>query len=232
LVLHFAETNRDYVTNTNRMKRKISSLLASLLIAGTCLTAQAQDTPEEQAPNTLNDQFQELKRVSNNYQEYEVIRVSSLNALWNNVRDSLNEQQKQVLNLQQQINSQEQELARLQDQLEQKQEEVDASAYDMAHINVLGINVEKNNYIIFNWIVILLLLLALGIMYARYRSSNKLSIQKRTDYEVLEQEFNDFKIRAREKETRLMRELQTERNEVEDLHKRLSTLNKGRSGSV
>lgn len=213
------------------MKKRFSTLFAALLLSSGLCFAQEPAESEEALGNTLNDQFEELKRSSNNYQEYEVIRVSSLNALWNNVRDSINAQQEEVLNLKQQISDQQQELARLQDQLEQKQEEVDASAYDMAHISVMGLDIEKNNYILFNWIVILLLLVGLGIMYARFRSSNKESVQKRTDYEVLEQEFDEFKTRAREKETRLMRELQTERNAVEELNKRIATINKGRGGA-
>lgn len=206
--------------------RKIFPLLLVLLLASAPL-AYSQETEQEQ-PNTLEEQFRSLKNNSNSYQEYKVVRETLLNQFYNNVRDSINIAQQQLAEAQQTITAQQQEINRLQGELQEREEAVAQSEYDIEHIQVLGIDIRKDTYNYIVWGIILVLLIIVAVAILKYKSSNKVAVKKRNEYEGLDQEFNDFKARSREKETRLMRELQTERNTVEELNQRLAAAQKSK----
>lgn len=188
---------------------------------------QAAD-PEQEAPNTLEEQFRSMKRASNTYQDYKVVRETMLNQFYNNVRDSINNFQQDIAAAQQTIEAQQQEINRLQNELQEGEEAVAQSQYDIEHIQVLGIDVRKETYNFIVWGIILVLLIVLATAIFKYKSSNAEAVKKRNEYENLDQEFSDYKIRSREKETRLMRELQTERNNVEELNQRLTAAQKSK----
>lgn len=211
--------------NLNVMRlRKIFPLLIVLLLASAPL-AYSQDTATEQ-PNTLEEQFRSMKANSNSYQEYKVVRETLLNQFYNNVRDSINTTQQEIAEAQQTINAQQQEITRLQGELEEREEAVAQSEYDIEHIQVLGVDIRKQTYNYIVWGIILVLLIVLAVAMLKYKSSNKEAVKKRNEYEGLDQEFSEYKLRSREKETRLMRELQTERNTVEELNQRLAAAQK------
>lgn len=179
-------------------------------------------------PNTLEEQFRTLKESSNNYQEYKVVRETSLNQFYNNVRDSIYTAKQNILQAQSKIDEQQQEIERLKDNLESQQEALEQNEYEMAHTQLLGINIEKETYNYIVWGIILVLLIILAVAILKYKSSNRVAVKKKNEYETLDQEFNDFKARSREKETRLMRDLQTERNAVEELNQRLTSSQKSK----
>ncbi len=191
-------------------------------------TAQAQ-TPATEG-NSLSRQFRDLKESSNNYQEYKVVRERNLDLFWKNVQDTLAARQRQMLEAKQQIQEQQQEISRQGLEIKERTEAVSESEYEKAHIQVLGMDVRKETYKTFNWVVIGILLLIVAIALYNHRNSKRFAQRKRTDLEMLEQEFQDFKNRSRERETKLMRELQTERNAVEDLNQQLDAAQRGRTG--
>lgn len=207
--------------------QKIIPLLLLALFAFAPL-AYGQQEAELEAPNTLEEQFRSMKNVSNTYQDYKVVRETLLNQFYNNVRDSINDYQQEIAEAQQRIEAQQQEINRLQNELQEREEAVAEAQHGIEHIQVLGINIRKDTYNFIVWGIILVLLIVLAVAILKYKSSNKVAVKKRNEYDNLDQEFNEFKLRSREKETRLMRELQTERNTVEDLNQRLATAQKSK----
>lgn len=197
-----------------------------LLICGfSARPAQGQDAP---TPNTLEEQFRTLKESSNNYQEYKVVRETNLNQFYNNVRDSIYTAKQNILQAQSKINEQQQEIERLNDEVASRQQAVEQSEYEIAHTQLLGIDIEKETYNFLVWGLILILLIILAVVVLKYKSSNKVAVKKKNEYETLDQEFSEYKLRSREKETRLMRDLQTERNAVEELNQRLAASQKSK----
>lgn len=189
------------------------------------LPAMGQDAP---TPNTLEEQFRTLKESSNNYQEYKVVRETNLNQFYNNVRDSIYTAKQNILQAQNKINEQKQEIERLNEEVSSRQKAVEQSEYEIAHTQLLGIDIEKEAYNYIVWGIILVLLIILAIAILKYKSSNRVAVKKKNEYEALDQEFNEYKLRSREKETRLMRDLQTERNAVEELTQRLASSQKSK----
>ena len=135
-----------------------------------------------------------------------------------------------MLEARQQIRDQQQEIQRLSLEIKERSEAVAESEYDKAHIKVMGIDIQKEAYVTFNWVVIGILVLLLAIALYNHRNSKRFAGRKRTEFEMLEQEFQDFKNRSRERETKLMRELQTERNAVEELNQQLVAAQRGKPG--
>jgi DNA repair exonuclease SbcCD ATPase subunit len=214
--------------NLEIMKSVKLQLIIGMIFLATSLaigqdTEVPGDTTEE---NTLSQQFNSLKDRSNSYQEYKVIKLTSLNSFWNNVNDSLAAIQKEIIVANNNITSLQQNLDSLKNKLEAREAALEKSEYDIAHLSVLGMDVQKESYVSFTWGVFFVLLLLLAIAIAKYRSSNKVAVEKKSDYEALNNELNDCKQKAREKEIKLMRELQTERNHVEELNQKIVALRK------
>ncbi|MFA0963621.1 hypothetical protein AB9P05_17585 [Roseivirga sp. BDSF3-8] len=196
-------------------------LLFSFLAFGA--VAQDTETQEEAPSNTLSDQFQEMKSSSNSYQDYKVVKISKLNEFFRNVQDSLSQNDDLLLELRQTIEDQETRINELQEQLSSEQEMVQASEYDTKHIKVAGIDLEKGTYITTNLVIILVLVIILLFFFYKFKESRKVAVQKKTEYGTLEEEFNDFKQKSREKEIKLKRELQTELNRNEELNQKLAS---------
>lgn len=208
--------------------KKIFTVFLFILL-GLSPLAMAQDTPlAEPQENTLQQQFRTLKERSNNYQEYKVVKENLLDQFYSNVRDSINTAQQRIQEAQNTIQAQQQEIARLQQEVEERQQAVEQSEYEIAHTQFLGIDVEKETYNFIVWGIILALLVVVAVAFMKYKSSNKVAVKKRNEYDALEEEFNEYKARSREKETRLMRDLQTERNAVEELNQRLVAAQKSK----
>lgn len=208
------------------MSLKKIYIIFYFLMIGMGSTAFAQDEPT--GPPTLEEQFRSLKDESNSYQEYKVVRETLLDQFYSNVRDSLITIRQDILDAQNKITAQQQEITRLQEELEERQLAVEDSQYDIEHIEFLGIDVQKTTYSTIVWSIIAILLIILAVAIYKYKSSNKVAVKKKNEYESLDNEFNEFKIRSREKETRLMRDLQTERNAVEELNQRLASSQKSK----
>lgn len=204
---------------------KVTLIIGMFFLAQSFAMAQDTSTAEVE-DNSLTAQFNTLKEKSNTYQEYKVIRLVSLNSLWKNVEDSLAAIHKEILEANNEIAGQNQKLDSLKSKLEAREAALEKSEYDIAHLQVLGMDVEKGSYVSFSWGVFFVLLLILAIAIAKYKSSNKVAVEKKTEYEELSQELNDYKQKAREKEIKLMRELQTERNTIEELNQKIVTLRK------
>lgn len=217
------------------MKLFIRYSVFSLLIFISC-TLFAQNLPDpssaddqakiETSERTLSNQFNELKEKSNTFQEYKVVKITSLNNLWKNVNDSLSLIRKKIMTAEREIAKQNAELKLLKDEVSKRDKDLAGGEYEKAHINVLGIDMLKENYIYLSWSIIGALILFLTIGYFRFKSSRILAYNKSKDYEAINNEMNDYKQKAREKELKMGRELQTERNKVEELNQKIISLKK------
>ena len=210
------------------MKLKISALIALILTLCMALPVYAQeaDTAIEETSNTLTSQFEALKKSSNRYEDYKVVKENKLNALWKNVEDSVQVLRTQITTLQQQLASQEQELKEIKGQLAQRGDELERSESQNATISFLGMDILKETYSTVMWSIVgILLVLMLGALY-KFHSSNKITTRTQREHEALNEEFEEFRKRSREREIQIKRELQTERNHLEELRQKISYHNK------
>ena len=84
-------------------------------------------------------------------------------------------------------------------------------------LTVLGMSVNKNSYNILVWGIIALLIAGIAFLIYRSSAAGK-EARYRTDlYNELFEEYRDHKVKANEKEKKLARELQTERNMLAEM---------------
>jgi septal ring factor EnvC (AmiA/AmiB activator) len=199
--------------------------LLSLLSFASVSYAQTEGTSENtsgKSTNTLNKQFLELKEKANNYQDYKVIKHYQLNDFWKGVIDSVTAYKKDIVVAQKEIDTQKAELSQLKTELKATQQEVHKNDYASARISVLGIQMLKENYIYLNFGIIGVLLVMLAIAFFSYHKSKRIAHEKVTEFDAVQSELNSYKQRLRERETIMGRELQTERNKVDELMQKLA----------
>ncbi|MCP2045557.1 hypothetical protein [Pontibacter sp. HSC-36F09] len=223
------------------MKAFFLSLLIVLTTAAPAVQAQGTAKNENKSATPLTGQFNDLKSKSNSYmegsREYKVVNVALLNSFWQSVQATIKDvEQKQVKELnatrqdletaQARITEQEKEIEALKLDNAQKEAAVQQSEDAVNNLHVLGIPIHKQIYVIINTAIIALLLIALGIVYTQFKSSKKVTDQKKKEFDNIDREFAEFKKNAREREIKIKRELQTEMNLVAELTDQVTALQK------
>ena len=194
------------------IKKTITATLFSLLFAATLSAQDDQESPEK--PNTIDQQFTDLIEASNNYQEYKVVERTKLERLKTNTRDSINALKMEIASFKNDLNSQQKKVSKLNTDLTNTQNKLDTTKDKIDSISFLGIPMEKSGYKTLMWVIIGLLLLALAFFVVRFRGSHKLIKEARKKLGDTESEFDVYRKKALEKEQKLGRQLQDERNKA------------------
>ncbi|MGF1637249.1 MAG: hypothetical protein ACFCUU_09260 [Cyclobacteriaceae bacterium] len=187
-----------------------------------CLSTTAFSQDEEDA--SLRNQYNELINKSNTYNEYKVIKITSMNQFWSSIQDSLNASHSKVGTLSQGNAQKAKTIDSLKLQMTQMQELVDNSEYEKEHLKVLGMYVQKDNFVITFWASIFLLIGLLVTAIMKFNNSNRITRNTLQEFDELSREFKEHKDIAREKEMKLKRELQTERNSIEEIMEKNAAL--------
>ncbi|MEM8999917.1 MAG: tRNA (guanine-N1)-methyltransferase [Bacteroidota bacterium] len=165
---------------------------------------------------SVESQFQYLEKKSGNYRangvRYEVVRIIDLNKLRQNIADSLDQTNKTLTQLRATIAENETEINVLGKKLEETSNNLKTLTEEKDSMSFFGAMVSKGTYqLILGFIVFTLLLLLLLFIY-RFRNSNFLTQQAKTALADLEQEYEQHRRRALEREQKISRQLQDELN--------------------
>ena len=159
---------------------------------------------------SLNEQYQYTLSKIYRYQQ------PIVSALWKSYADTLHVSHTALKDAKAKITAQAKTIDSLKtDSSAVKRTQVTAINPDT--IDVLGIAVAKTTYNIVMGSLVAVLALALVIVVvttAKYRHEARYRV---TLYDELEEEYKTYKAKANEKEKKLARELQTERNKLDDL---------------
>lgn len=156
---------------------------------------------------SLNGQYQYLLTKVYNYQQ------PFITAFWKNIRDSLNKSSKQLKAANEQILAGARSVNELKTNATEHQQELSKSD----SVDFFGIAFSKNGYSIMMWSIVALLGAIAAIVIFRSGSARGEAAYRTKLYTELEEEFKTYKAKANEKEKKLARELQTERNKVDEL---------------
>jgi len=177
--------------------------------------------PEE----NLTSQYNYLMERSETYNDYKVIKNTRLNAFWKMVKDSVQILKNNLAGSEVTINDQQAEISGLEQTISANEASIANTEFTMNHIRFLGIDFSKSAYITLNVTLIAGLVLLLGIGFIQFNFNRQTTKQKVTDYAKLEEEFTEFRSNSLEKQIKLKRELQTERNTLEQIMNK-STISK------
>jgi hypothetical protein len=178
------------------------TIVLLLIFLSSNVIAMVQDS-------TLAKQYEEVVIKSGSYKVYKNIRKTKIEQLWRNVTDSIKKERKIAADSKAELQKVNEEHAALQAEVQ----ELKAGDSPMKKLS----NVSDTTLL---WGLIVLL--AAGIVFVVYRSRS--AVQEVKDQiernEELSAEFREYKSKAAEKERKLARELQDERNLVEELKAR------------
>jgi hypothetical protein len=166
---------------------------------------------------TLRERYLLMKNKSQNYQEYKVIKENILDSWWKIVTDSVSAKQAAIRSSKAEIKKLQADLNQNIEALKTKENSMKEIVYASTHISVLGIDFDKKVFAGMVGFILLLAGLAIaGILYS-IRVIKKNLVDKEELANSISAEYEEYKRKAMEKQTKLSRELQNERNKLQEL---------------
>ncbi len=200
------------------MKRFRTLIIIISVFAVGSISAQETATGSELSldKGPITSQFDFIYKKSGNYRadgkKYEVVRTISLDKLRQNVLDSLKGFNQKIAQLNTTISGHESTISSLNGKLEETTNNLAGVTEEKDSMSFLGILVSKATYNTILWSVIFGLLgLMLFFMY-KFRRSNILTQEAKTSLSEVEEEYEDHRRRALEREQKISRQLQDEIN--------------------
>lgn len=191
-------------------------LFASALLISTLSVQAQEEESSEEVDNTLRGQWEDLERKSGNYRangiRYEVIKLTDLNEIKKNVFDSIETADKNIKDLSSTITSNDAEIEDLNAKLQETTNKLNAVTEEKDSISFFGAMISKGTYNFILWSIIFGLLLLLLFFIYRFRNSNFLTQQAKSALADVEEEYQNHRRRALEREQKISRQLQDELN--------------------
>ncbi len=199
---------------------KTPRLLCLLMVLLTVTINYSQETETENKlsldEGPISNQFDYISKRSGNYRadgvRYEVVKETNLYKLRKNVLDTLAAVSKKTAELKATIAEHETTITSLNNKLEETTTSLAAVSEEKDNMSLLGAQVSKGTYNIILWAIIGALFLFLGLFIYRFRNSNILTQEAKQNLSELELEYEDHRRRALEREQKISRQLQDERN--------------------
>ncbi len=164
----------------------------------------------------ISTQFDYISKKSGNYRSdgirYEVVKETNLYKLRKNVLDSIAVTSKKTTELNATISEHVTTISSLNKKLEETTTNLTAVSEEKDSMSLVGAQVSKGTYNIVLWTIIAGLFLLLGLFIYRFRNSNILTQEAKNNLSELELEYEDHRRRALEREQKISRQLQDERN--------------------
>jgi len=186
---------------------KNSALLILFFISSFSIVAQEND---------LENQFDDLLKKSNNYQEYKVVKKVSLYSIKQNVLDTIALLEKNIEVSSVEIEEQKETIANLNKELEVTKKDLAISKEKEDGIEVVGVMTTKSTYNVTAFSLIGILLLTIVILFFKFKNSNSVTKSTKTKLSDTEEELETFRHKTIEKEQQLRRKLQDEINKNKD----------------
>ncbi len=161
---------------------------------------------------TIDQQFEFLEKKSSTYQIYRMIKKNHFTKFRANVKDSLTAVRKQLNDATVSIASQKTEYIALQKKIDTVTTDLTNVSETKDNINFLGMPLNKKAFKSIFWATIAILGLILGFFIYSFKNSNKITKDTLANFSELEEEYNNSKTRALEREQVLNRRLQDEIN--------------------
>ena len=212
------------ITKSQLIKMKIltKTLVVITLVFSQIVSTQTQQ--EEQLSldkGPLEDQFEYIFQKSGNFkgtngQKYEAVKYVSLLKLKANTLDSLKTLKISLKNSEVKVLAQQKEISDLKGQLENTQSTLTATNAEKDNMSLFGVQMSKGGYNILLWSIIGGLLALTLFFLFRFNSSNSATRAAKLKLKEVEDEFEEHRRVALEREQKVRRQLQDEINKNKD----------------
>lgn len=166
---------------------------------------------------TLNQQFEFVIRKSGNFkgtngQAYEAVKQAWLYALKAHTLDSLKTVKKNLSDTKAIVDNQAKEIAELKSKLSNTQSDLDKTNTEKDSMALFGMQMSKGQYNVILWTIVIVLLALLIFFILKFKNSNAITKQAKKNLAEIEEEFEDHRRVALEREQKVRRQLQDEIN--------------------
>jgi len=199
------------------MKSFKKSLITLLLIFGSsAIFAQALKT-QTINEGSIDDQFEFVLIKSSNWndergQAYEVIKSNLILSLKAHVQDSLKAIKNRLDSTNTIVQTQQNEIESLKVDLSKTQDTLNATNIEKNSMSLFGFPMNKTSYNLLMWITILALFALLLLFIIKFKNSNSVTKIAKDNLADVEEEFEEHRRIALEREQKVRRQLQDEIN--------------------
>ena len=166
---------------------------------------------------SLNGQYRFMLARSRSSYGAKLINPAKLNSLWQSVTDTIRKERAELIKDRAKIIEPQQTIVNLQAEGSGKENSLHDSNAKLNEINFLGISFTKGNYQLMVWSIISILALALALVIARSAKSIMEAKYRTQLYDEISLEYQAYKTKSNEQQRKLARELQDERNVIEEM---------------
>jgi len=161
---------------------------------------------------SIDNQFEFVIRRSNSWQDYKTVKKTWLYTLKAHTLDSLKAVHKDLADTQIVVKNQEKEIADLKLNLSNTQTDLDQTNLEKNNMSLFGLQMSKSNYNVLMWSIIGGLLALLLLFIYKFKNSNAITREARKNLADTEEEFEEHRKTALEREQKVRRQLQDEIN--------------------
>lgn len=185
------------------------------------LTSFSQNTSEEDIlslnSGTIDNQFEYILKKSGNFkgtngQAYEAVKRSMFLTLRAHTMDSLKTVHKNLSETQAVVKTQAKEISDLKTNLLNTQTDLDQTNTEKDNMALFGLQMSKSNYNVLMWSIIGGLLVLLIFFIYKFKNSNDITREANKNLTEIEEEFDEHRRTALEREQKVRRQLQDEIN--------------------
>jgi hypothetical protein len=198
---------------------KSLALVLLAIVFSITLNAQTTNTEEEKLSlnsGSIDNQFEYVIQKSYTYRGngkiYKNVERHWLYALKAHTLDSLKAIHNQLDNTRNVVNTQQTDIDKLNTDLESTKATLDATNVEKNSMALLGLQMSKTSYNLLMWSIIGGLLVFLLIFIYRFKNSNAVTKSAKKSLAEIEEEFEDHRRNALEREQKVRRQLQDELN--------------------
>lgn len=183
------------------------------LLLSVNLLVKAQETkPTSINSGTIGQQFDYMMEESNQYGANMVVKKYYLTTFKSHVIDSLSAVHNKLETTEEKVTDQQKEIASLQNSLNSTQEKLDQTNLEKDSMSFLGILTSKGTYNTVIWSVIGVLLVLLLFFIYKFKNSNVITKEAKKALAETEEEYENHRRTALEREQKVRRQLQDEIN--------------------
>ena len=192
-------------------------LLFCLVATEACYSQKALEALKGE--HSLRERYVLMKSNSQTYGEYKVIKENLLDGVWAILQDSIKAKESALQEANGSITELRVQLNQVNTSLKEKEQSMEEVLHASTHINVLGLDLGKGVFITLMAIVIGGLVALIVLVIGRMRLQSHSLSEKKLALHTLSNEFDEYKHRAMDRQIKLSRELQDERNKLEAIYR-------------
>jgi len=192
-------------------------ILFACLLAGQAAFAQTPVTPADPKKPGLAEQYFQLKKSSSTFEDYKVIKEYALDVMWKSISDSIREERLKIRKANEQIATLQNDINTLRASLKMKEDSMQDVEFASTHISVFGVDFTKTMFLVIVALVVAGFVLLIAAMTGRLKWMYYAMKEKMDGLNMITTEYEEFKRKALEKQMKLSRELQNERNKLSEV---------------